>query len=69
MDINLDIIRNLLVYNKTYKDIEQIEEEIVNSAKKKSSAEFKSKPGTLVGCKILYGPDILKRRMGMKLIT
>jgi hypothetical protein len=69
--MNLDIVSNLLMFKKVYKDVGQIEEEIIKAPKKRlADLHIKHRPeGTIGGCKIRWGPDIIKDRMGMKLIT
>ena len=81
MDNNITIIENLPLGSRTYNDVGELEEEIVNLFRdekiiKKISLHRKElfsipiraiKPGAIVGCKILYRPDIF--RNNMKLIS
>ncbi len=81
MDNNITIIENLPFENRTYNDVSQLEEEIVNLFRNEKIIERISlhrkelfniptrsiKPGAIVGCKILYRPDIF--RNNMKLIS
>jgi hypothetical protein len=69
--MNLDIVENLLMFKKVYKNIEQLEEEIIKAPKNRlANLHIKHRPeGTIGGCKIRWGPDIIKDRMGMRLIT
>jgi hypothetical protein len=71
LKMNLDIVGNLLIFDKKYSDIGQIEEEIIKAPKKRlADLHIKHRPkGTIGGCKIRWGPDIIKDRMGMRLIT
>jgi hypothetical protein len=52
MDRNLDIISTLLSFNKTYRDVGQIEEAIVKSPKERLSMLYLKPEGKQIGCKM-----------------